>query len=608
MNVKEHKWLVWLVVVSLVAGMWSGSVARGEETSPGDNAQKVREIMKMEIGMEELVKGKLLPSVVTVKEIQVESSSIEAPVVETISTESVTVETSTISWNSRKEKDGPFEGIRDWQKHQVENNTEYKVEMTLNTEGCIFKENVVVYMGKQLGTVETENSAGENSVTVSWRFIVGKLAASTPSATASSTVKPPIRTETPQPETITIESVHIDGVSPPVGGEAFPKKKLNITMNLSTKEIFEETEEPIWKSETGEVIKEEKAAFNETYQLWIQLESKEGYEFAEEFSAGDVSVKDTNKNLISSERIEVEYDREDKTTVTIKCKFMTGEEPTQSTSPVPTQSASPTEEPHPDTPPIESSLPIISPPLPSLAPPATYTVKLEANGGTVSQKFISFTAEEVSKINLPRPTRKNYVFIGWYEGKKRVAKLTEPRNLTLKAQWVTASVEMGYLGTFKWEKFKLSPDVKLTEVSIEKKYKKFVKINNKKKTLKGKKKKYFEKAKLTLKIDGKDVKGVVLKMKLPEPKIEKKRVVYRKRYVIGVYTTYKLTYTYKPGATKVVAEYSYKRNGKYKKLKALSRRKGGSVSVKKGRTVYMRVKIYYGKNAYSESERKPLKG
>lgn len=98
-------------------------------------------------------------------------------------------------------------------------------------------------------------------------------------------------------------------------------------------------------------------------------------------------------------------------------------------------------------------------------------------------------------------------------------------------------------------------------------------------------------------------------MKLPEAKIKIKKAGKRRRYVIGVYRTYELAYAYKPGATGAVAEYSYKKEGKYKKcVKALNRLKGGSVSVKKGRTVYMRVKIYYGKNDYSKSKPKPLKG
>lgn len=496
MNVKEHKWLVWVMIISLVSGMWSGSVARGENKNSPEKTEQVREITQVEIGMDEPELGEQLPSQVTVQEVQVESSTIEI-----ISVESATVET--ISWDRRKNENEKFQKIDGWQAHHVEDNTEYKVEITLKAEGCKFKEGVKVDMGEKLYD-KLENSDEGKSVTVSWNFTFGKVPEPTPT--------PPTKTTSPTTPTPTSPPKPTPSVTPTAVPTPTPSSSVMPTQPPVT------TEKPA-------------------------------------------------------------------------------------------QSALPTKEPSPDTPPIETALPLVSP-SPSLVPPVTtYTVTLEANGGTVSQKSISFTAEEVSKIKLPKPIRKKYVFIGWYEGKKRVEKLTELRNITLKAQWVTASVDMGYLGTLKWEKFKLSSDVKLTEVSIEKKYKKFVRINNKKKTLKGKKKKYFKKAKLTLKIDGKNVEGVVLKMKLPEAKIKIKKAGKRRRYVIGVYRTYELAYAYKPGATGAVAEYSYKKEGKYKKcVKALNRLKGGSVSVKKGRTVYMRVKIYYGKNDYSKSKPKPLKG
>lgn len=508
MNVKEHKWLVWVMIISLVSGMWSGGMVRGEDKNSPEKTEQVKKITQVKIGMEGLVEGKLvkdelLPSQVTVQEVQVESSTIE-----TISVESATVETGTISWSSKKSEDPEFQKIDGWQAHHVEDNTEYKVEITLKAaEGCKFKNGVNVYMEKGPDRVALENSNEGKSVTVSWNFTVGEVPAPTPTP-PTETTSPPKPTPTAAP------------TSPPK-----PTPSVTPTSTPST------TPMP------------------------------------------SPSVTPTQPPVTTEK---------------------------------PAQSASPTEEPSPDTPPIETALPFVSP-SPSLAPPVTYTVTLEANGGTVSQKSISFTADEVSKVKLPKPIRKKYVFIGWYEGKKRVEKLTELRNITLKAQWVTASVDMGYLGTLKWKKFKLSPDVKLTEVSIEKKYKKFVKIDMKKKTIKGKK--YFKKAKLTLKINGKNVSGVVLKMKLPKAEIKIKKAGKRRRYVIGVYRTYELGYAYKPGAIGAVAEYSYKKKGKYKKcVKALNRLKGGSVSVKKGRTVYMRVKIYYGKNDYSKSKPKPLKG
>lgn len=507
MNVKEHKWLVWVLVFSLVSGMWCGSVARGEDKNP---SVKPKEITQVKINMDEPDVGKQLPSQVTVEEVQVESPTIEAPKIETVSVESVTVENETISWSEYK--NGECEGISEWLTYKVKNNTQYKVEITLKTEECTFKEGVrvVLCMGEkeETGKIVSENGNGRNSVRVSWDVTVGEVPETPPSSGPTSA---PTVTAEPSATPSTTVTPSATPTSPPASSSPIPPIETTVPP----------TQPPV-------------------------------------------------------------------------------------TTEKPEQSAAPTKEPAPDTPPIETAVPPASP-SPSLVPPMTYTVTLEANGGSVSQKSISFTAEEISKVKLPEPTRKKYVFIGWYEGKKRVEKLTEPRNITLKAQWVTASVEMGYLGTLKWGKFKLSPDVKLSEVSIEKKYKKFVKINKKKKTLKGKK--YFKKAKLTLKIDGKPVTGVVLKMKLPKAEIKIKKAGKRIRYVIGVYRTYELAYAYKPGATGAVAEYSYKKKGKYKKcVKALNRLKGGSVSVKKGRTVYMRVKIYYGTNDYSKSKPKPLKG
>lgn len=588
MNVKEHKWLVWLMVVSLMLGMWNGSVVKGEENAgTEETTRQVKEITRVDIRMDDPVKGENLPS-----QVAVEAVLVESPVIETISTESVTVE---LSWSSRQSVSAEFKEISNWKKHQAENDTEYKVEITLNTTECVFKKGVEIYIGKNQGKDEVSEEVENNStVKVSWTFTFGTLDTQTPSPTTSATSSPtqtPAETESPQTETITIESVHIDGVSPPVGGKEFPKEELTIAESAAIETFSIE-----WRDSSGAEVKEKRAEYEKEYQLWIGLEAKNGYEFAEKEDL-KVSVNSVGEGF------EVEREKDGKK-VTIKCEFKTGKGPTQSASPLPTQSALPTTEPSPESPSIETPLPVVSP-LPT--PPTTYTITLVPNGGTVSQKSISFTAEEVSKVKLPNPTREKYVFIGWYEGKKRVEKIMEPRNMTLKAQWVTASIEMGYLSTLKWAKFKLSSDVKLTEVSIEKKYKKFVKINKKKKTLKGKK--YFKKAKLTLKIDGENVTGVVLTMKIPEAKIIVKKAGGRKRYVIGVYRTYQLAYAHKPGATKAVAEYSYKKKGKYKKcVKALNRLKGGSVSVKKGRTVYMRVTIYYGKNAYSKSKPKPLKG
>lgn len=208
-------------------------------------------------------------------------------------------------------------------------------------------------------------------------------------------------------------------------------------------------------------------------------------------------------------------------------------------------------------------------------------------------------------MSLPTPSRKGYKFIGWYNGKNRVEKITVAKDLTLKAQWVQASIDLKYQSTLKWSKY-LSPDVKLTKSVIEKKYTKYVKINQKKGTMEGKK--YFKKAKVTLRINGKSI-DVTVKRLSPKPKVKIVKAGKRIPYAIGVYRTFKLSYKHEPGATRAVAEYSYKKKSGFKKcVKELNTLKGGSVSVKKGRTAYFRVTVYYGKYKSSKSELVVLKG
>lgn len=276
---------------------------------------------------------------------------------------------------------------------------------------------------------------------------------------------------------------------------------------------------------------------------------------------------------------------------------------TPSTTPPSTPTVEPTLPP-PETPSIE--LPLISPtPVVSPTPP-TYTLTLTPNKGTLSQQLtIPFTADGISKLSLPIPTRKGYKFIGWYDGKNRIEKITEAKDITLKAQWIKGSIDLKYQSVLKWSKY-LDPDVKLTKITIEKKYTKHVKINQKKGTMEGKK--YVKKAKVTLTINGKKV-DVTVKRLSPKPKVKIVKAGKRIPYVIGIYRTFKLSYKYESGATRAVAEYSYKKKRGFKKcVKALNTLKGGSVSVKKGRTVYFRVTIYYGKWKSPKSELTVLKG
>lgn len=399
----------------------------------------------------------------------------------------------------------------------------------------------------------------------------------------------------PPLEVTKIDGISVEGVEVPVDGKEFPEEELEVSTNLRKEDHPEAiaTIEPDWYNETDEKVKKgETATLGKKYVLRIKLTAGDGYGFNEIIDP--VEIKDKEGNSIEKNDFEVVHDQENKgKVVIIKCTFEAKENPDQPTpAPAP---APPTAEP------------------PSVSPPATYTVTLDANGGKFKntkqkKKTITFTAEELKRgavEDLPTKgeiTKKGYILIGWYKGKTRVKEITEPGNVTLKAQWVAKSVTMGYPGgTLKWKKFKLSSDVKLTDVKLTK-YKSYVKIDKKKKVIKAKK--YFKKANLILKIDGEDVKGVTLKMELPEPEIRGKATIKRKRYATGVYTTYKITYKYKKyKGARVEARYSYKKNGGYKKcVNALNQPKGGLVSVKQGTTVYMKVKIYYG-NACSVSKR-----
>lgn len=414
-----------------------------------------------------------------------------------------------------------------------------------------------------------------------------------------------------------INKLYVEGVEAPVAGKGLPEGELEVLTNLRKEDHPEAiaTIEPDWYSEEDKKIgKEETAILGNKYVLWIKLTAGNGYVFNEKLNR--VEVSDKNDNLIENPK--VVHDEENKgKVVIIKCTFEAGDNPDQPPSESPTAEP-PTEHP--------SASPVATPPsalIPLVTPSTTYKVTLDANGGKFKntkqkQKKITFTTEDLNRggVDLPKKgemTKKGCIFIGWYKEKTRVKEITEPGNITLKAQWVKASFTMKYPGgTFKWVNFKLDSNVKLTEVSIkEKKYRSFVKIDNKKKTIKGKK--YFKKASLILKIDGEEVTGVVLKMKLPEVKIRRNATIKRRRYVIGVYTTYKVAYIYpyKNRAIKVEAKYSYKKNGRYKPCsKALNRPNGGVVNVEQGTTVFMKVRIYYGKgkNDYSESKERALRG
>ena len=68
-----------------------------------------------------------------------------------------------------------------------------------------------------------------------------------------------------------------------------------------------------------------------------------------------------------------------------------------------------------------------------------YTVKLNANGGTISQSTLYYSAGN-SLGNLPTPNRTGYTFVGWYTSSSSGTKVTSSTkvtsNLTLYAHWM----------------------------------------------------------------------------------------------------------------------------------------------------------------------------
>lgn len=263
-----------------------------------------------------------------------------------------------------------------------------------------------------------------------------------------------------------------------------------------------------------------------------------------------------------------------------------------------------------DTGSVETVKPDTPVPHPSISPitPPAYTITFNANGGVVSERSITYTAEQLGTIKLPEPTRKDYLFIGWYDGKTRVEKITAVKNLSLKAQWVKKTIS-GYYPKLDLKKLlKLSSDVKLDEgsIKIEKKFRKKVKINQKKKLVTVKK--YFKKAKLSLKINGKKI-TVTVNVKLPQPVIKVTRAKKAIAYTTGVYRKFNFKYVYQKGATRAVAEYYSQKKGKYVKCSSIQNRlKGAYANVRKGTSVFFRVTIYYGKYKSPQSATKELKG
>lgn len=65
----------------------------------------------------------------------------------------------------------------------------------------------------------------------------------------------------------------------------------------------------------------------------------------------------------------------------------------------------------------------------------TYSINYDLDGGELTIEPVkSFNIENVENIQLPTPTRKDYIFAGWYENGQKVSEL-ELKNYNLVAKW-----------------------------------------------------------------------------------------------------------------------------------------------------------------------------
>ena len=66
---------------------------------------------------------------------------------------------------------------------------------------------------------------------------------------------------------------------------------------------------------------------------------------------------------------------------------------------------------------------------------STYTINYDLDGGELTIEPVkSFNIENVENIQLPTPTKKDYIFAGWYENGQKVSEL-ELKNYNLVAKW-----------------------------------------------------------------------------------------------------------------------------------------------------------------------------
>ena len=145
----------------------------------------------------------------------------------------------------------------------------------------------------------------------------------------------------------------------------------------------------------------------------------------------------------------------------------------------------------------------------------------------------------------------------------------------------------------------LGKNVSLSEIKVPKSVKKALTVNVKKGTIKMKK--YCKNAKVTLVTkDGQSI-SITVTTAYPKPGLKVKRGAI-KAYVDGRYCIVSFKTTNVKGATKIMFEYSKKKNKGYKKSKF------SSFYVKEGNVRYFRAIAYYGKQRSPYTKVVKIKG
>lgn len=286
----------------------------------------------------------------------------------------------------------------------------------------------------------------------------------------------------------------------------------------------------------------------------------------------------------------------------------------------------------PTTPPTEqpTASPSVTPtfaptPAPTIAPTTTPAVKISQSPISPEGEYFVPVGKEIElQITVENADKANLEYQWYCDGKKvdgnsdkymvklkkkgtviytcdiynKVTKETKKEAGSWK---VTGYKEKVSITIKKTKKIKdiLGKNVSLSEIKVPKSAKKALTINVKKGTIKMKK--YCKNAKVTLVTkDGQSI-SITVTTAYPKPGLKVKKGAV-KAYVDGRYCIVSFKTTNVKGATKIMFEYSKKKNKGYKKSKF------SSFYVKEGNVRYFRAIAYYGKQKSPYSKVVKIKG